>query len=107
MLFNLLQAEQNSQQLIYGFLGLLIAFAVTFLLIGGIWLIGRLIDKARGEDDNFNVVSNPVASNKQDEQQKDEQISDEVKVAIIAAIMAYYQEERPKCDFVVKRIKRL
>ena len=37
----------------------------------------------------------------------DDEIPDEVKAAIIAAIMAYYQETEEKCQFTVKRIKRL
>ncbi|MDE7076572.1 MAG: hypothetical protein K2O62_04550, partial [Clostridia bacterium] len=36
-----------------------------------------------------------------------DEIPDEVKAAIIAAIMAYYQEKEEKCQFTVKRIKRL
>lgn len=36
-----------------------------------------------------------------------DEIPDEVKAAIIAAIMAYYSEEKPQCEFKVKRIKRI
>ena len=36
-----------------------------------------------------------------------EAVPAEVKAAIVAAIMAYYSEEAPKCEFKVKRIKRL
>ena len=34
-------------------------------------------------------------------------ISPEVVAAITAALMAYYEEEHVKCDFVVRRIKRI
>ena len=38
---------------------------------------------------------------------EDEGISPEVVAAITAAIMAVYEGENAKCDFIVKRIKRL
>ena len=38
---------------------------------------------------------------------REEGVSPEVVVAITAALMAYYEEEHVKCDFVVKRIKRI
>ncbi len=36
-----------------------------------------------------------------------EEIPPEVVAAIMAAIMAYYEKEAPKAEFVVRRIKRL
>ena len=35
------------------------------------------------------------------------EVSEEIKVAIIAAISAYYFEQNLKCDFQVKKIKRI
>lgn len=43
----------------------------------------------------------------QTENLAEEDIPYEVKAAIIAAIMVYYSEESPKCEFKVKRIKRI
>ena len=37
----------------------------------------------------------------------EEGVSPEVVAAITAALMAYYEEEKVKCDFVVRRIKRI
>lgn len=37
----------------------------------------------------------------------EEEIPPEVVAAIMAAIMAYYEKESPKAEFVVRRIKRL
>jgi hypothetical protein len=42
----------------------------------------------------------PQASN-------EDELSDEVIAVITAAIAAYYQQENKKCEFTVKRIKRL
>ena len=36
-----------------------------------------------------------------------DEVSDEVIAVITAAIAAYYQQENKKCEFTVKRIKRL
>ena len=36
-----------------------------------------------------------------------EDLPDDVKAAIVGAIMAYYCEEKPQCEFKVKRIKRI
>ena len=40
-------------------------------------------------------------------QKTDDGVSPEVVAAITAALMAYYEEEQVKCDFVVKRIRRI
>ena len=37
----------------------------------------------------------------------EEELSDEVVAVITAAIAAYYQKENKKCEFTVKRIKRV
>ena len=36
-----------------------------------------------------------------------EEITDETVAILMAAIMAYYQQTNPKCEFTVKRIKRI
>jgi hypothetical protein len=39
--------------------------------------------------------------------ENEEELSDEVVAVITAAIAAYYQKENKKCEFTVKRIKRV
>ncbi|MDE6356010.1 MAG: OadG family protein [Clostridia bacterium] len=96
---------------IYGLIGFLVVFLGIVLIIVIIWLIGLLmrktnnlefltkIGKKKKKKDEKSAVQESVAA--------EEEIPAEVKAAIIAAIMAYYTKEQPKCEFKVKRIKRI
>lgn len=97
------------EALIYALLGFCIVFIGIVLIILIIWFVGFLMRKTN----NFaflnklktkKKVSEPVTEVKDT---NDGDISDEIKAAIIAAIMAYYTEEQPRCEFKVKRIKRI
>ncbi len=95
---------------IYALIGFLIVFAGIVLIIFIIWLVGLLMRKTNnlafltniGKKKNKKTQPKAV----EDTLQTDE-IPADVKVAIMAAIMCYYEEEAPKCEFKVKRIKRL
>lgn len=96
---------------IYALVGFLIVLAGIALIILIIWLIGLLMRKTN----NLAFLTKAGKPKKKQEQPAAVQteyaesgdIPDEVKAAIIAAIMAYYSEEKPKCEFKVKRIKRI
>lgn len=97
---------------LYALIGFLIVFAGIFIIIIIIWLIGLILRKTN----NFAFLTNRGRRQKaQVEQavveqagvQEDEEVSDEVKAAIIAALMSYYSEEKPECEFRVRRIKRI
>lgn len=96
---------------IYAVIGFCIVFVGIVLIILIIWLIGLLMRKT----DNLAFLSRigkkkktgntaPVHDIKSND---GEEVSDEVKAAIIAALMAYYTEEKPECEFKVRRIKRI
>ena len=94
---------------IYALIGFSIVFLGIILIIFIIWLVGLVMRKT----DNLAFLGkirskkNKHASDIQTENvNEDEEIPDEVKAAIIAAVMAYYCQEKPKCEFKVKRIKR-
>ena len=101
---------------IYALIGFVVVFVGIVILIGIIWLIGYIMRKTNDFEFLTKMRSNKEAV-KQDVAQKERsQISasnesdespDEVKAAIVAAIMAYYQEKEDKCQFTVKRIKRI
>ncbi len=96
---------------IYGLIGFLVVFAGIVLIIFIIWLIGLLMRKTN----NLEFLTKIGKKKKKEaeetvvEDSADEsgEIPDEVKAAIMAAIMAYYTAEQPKCEFKVKRIKRI
>ena len=87
----------------------LVGFAVTFLgiciLIFFVWAAGKLIKQiqtkknAIPENDQKQASASGITEESGD--------AEEVRVAIIAAIAAYYAAENSSCEFKVKRIKRL
>lgn len=100
---------------LYALIGLLIVFVGIVIIIGIIWLVGLIMRKTNNlefltkkkgmkpkAEDNTTLA--PVSAGTAVE---DGEIPDEVKVAIIGAIMAYYQEQEGHCEFTVKRIKRI
>lgn len=95
---------------LYALIGFLVVFIGIILIIGIIWLVGWIMRKTNNlefltkkrEKKSKKAVNETISSSA-----ADGEIPDEVKVAIIAAIMAYYEENQPKCAFTVKRIKRI
>ena len=88
-----------------GFLYALLGFVVTFLgvaiLIGIVYLFGFIVKKT-GSASAKKMPAKAVAG-----EAPSEEISEEIRVAIVAAIAAYYQSENSACEFKVRRIKRL
>lgn len=100
------------EALVYALIGFLIVFVGIAIIIAIIWLIGLLMRKT----DNLAFLTNRGKKKKAQPEPveqpqagttSDEDVPDEVKAAIIAAIMAYYESEQPQCEFKVKRIKRI
>ena len=94
---------------LYAGLGFLIVFVGIALLIFVVWAVGKLIPFIEGK------ASKPKAKPAAQESAVtpmqtvagEDELSDEVLAVITAAIAAYYQQENKKCEFTVKRIKRL
>lgn len=101
---------------VYALIGFVIVFLGITLIILIIWLTGLLMRKTNNLA-FLHVWGDKIKGlfkrkkKEQDEEiiqaVEDDEISDEVKVAIVASIMAYYCEEKPECEFKVKRIKRI
>ena len=117
MLGNLLSLinQEGSLELgeacIYALIGYAIVFLGIVLIIVIIWLIGLIMRKTNNlaflskikfkRKKNVEEVAEAVQATDGDD------IPEEVKVAIITAVMAYCGQENPKCEFKVKRIKRI
>ena len=89
---------------LYALIGFLVVFAGIGFLILIVWLVGKIMKKANGTVKPKTVKKEPElvpASVKTDE------IDEETLVIITAAIAAYYQKNNPKCEFKVKRIKKV
>lgn len=104
MLRNLLAASKIPETMLYAGLGFLIVFVGIAFLILIVWMVGKII--ARNKD-----IAKPaetiVSSIKQEVVSDGEEISEETVAVIMAALMAYYQTQGPKCEFTVRRIKRI
>ena len=51
-------------------------------------------------------VEKPVVVEKVEAPVDNGEVPDHIKVAIVAAITAYYEEKKSNCDFIVKKIRR-
>lgn len=96
--------DNAAESLIYAVIGLVVVFVGIALLIAILYLVGFIIKKA---ENARRAAAGRVAVPPQDEKAAEDEIPQEIKAAIVAAVMSYYAEEKPHCDFVVKRIKRL
>ena len=103
-------SDKWGEACIYALIGFIIVFIGITLIILIIWLIGLLMKKTN----NLAFLTNLGKKRKKVKEQvieekvpEEEEISPEVRAAIVAAIMAYYIADKPKCEFKVKRIKKI
>lgn len=109
--------ENKAEALIYALIGFLVVVVGILIIIAIIWLVGFILQKTNNFAFLGKLKRKPKAEKVVFENRIDEpetapetvegDIPDEVKAAIVAAIMAYYEQEQPKCEFTVKRIKRM
>lgn len=97
---------------LYAVLGFAVVFVGIAFLIFVVWLVGKIMARTTGRaGDKTAKKSQPKEKEppKTQPAQKTEndEITDETVAIITAAIMAYYQQNNPKCEFTVKRIKRI
>ena len=97
------------EALVYALLGFVIVFVGIAIIILIIWLIGLLMRKTNNLAflQNIGKKKKEVAAPVENTEISNDEVPDEVKAAIVAAIMAYYETEQPQCEFKVKRIKRI
>ena len=86
--------------------------AALYALI--IWLVGLIMRKTNNlefltkkREKKVKVKKETAETSTETAPSQQDEIPAEVKAAIVAAIMAYYQQSEEKCEFTVKRIKRL
>lgn len=99
---------------IYAIIGFAIIFAGIAIIIFIIWFIGLLMKKTNNleflteigkKSGKQKAVSAEIPA--KNATVADDEIPDEVKAAIVAAIACYYTADKPKSEFRVKRIKRI
>ena len=89
---------------VFGFVFVFLGIALLILVFTLLGIIMKHInergEKTRKEAQERAVAASPVTTT-------EEGVSPEVVAAITAAIAAYYEGEQVKCDFVVRRIKKI
>ncbi len=88
-----------------------VVLGIAFLVLV-VWLVGQVMVKANagsGKKSKKTVKTQTTSevSEKIAACDATEEITEETVAIITAAIMAYYQQNNPKCEFTVKRIKRI
>lgn len=94
---------------LYALIGFLVVFVGIALLIAVIWLVGKVMTKTQnGEIKEKPVQETPVkAPIAQTSTGGNDDVDEETLAVITAAIMAYYEQQNSRCEFTVKRIKRM
>lgn len=93
---------------LYALIGFLTVIAGIAFLVFVVWLAGKIISK-------FSIKNGKKTEKTKKTEEKpsivsmdsEEEISEETIAVIMAALTAYYQANQPKCEFTVKRIKRI
>ena len=109
MLANLLDRYiSNGTAALYALVGFVVVFIGIAFLILVVWAVGKIMSSKNGVQPKketpvkvVETVTESVPVNDSDA------ISEETLAVITAALMAYYQQTNPKCEFTVKRIKRI
>ena len=91
---------------LYAMIGFLVVFAGIAFLIFVVWLVGRIMVSTNGKAVRKKETKEVLPKTVQPSTDE-ENVSEETVAVITAALMAYYQKSNPKCEFTVRRIKRL
>ena len=109
MLYGILSAIETrdvpvSEAALYALLGFAVVFFGIAFLIFVVWLVGKIMSSVQGKAKKAaapNIAKQELAPVGEDE------ITEETVAVIMAALTAYYQTSESKCEFTVKRIKRI
>ena len=109
MLNAILAAEKTrtvpiGEAALYALLGFAVVFVGIAFLIFVVWLVGKVMTYTQQREKK--VVQTKTETLETPLQNEDE-LSEETVAVIMAALTAYYQASEAKCEFTVKRIKRI
>lgn len=91
----------------YAAFGFVFVFLGITLLILFFTLLGKLMDVINKKKVKKAELILPAEKPKEKKAEESDGISPEVAAVISAAIAAYYEGSVSKCDFVVKRIRKI
>lgn len=92
---------------LYALIGYAVVFAGIAFLIFIVWLVGKIVSKPKAmpkqaASDDKVALDVPMQS-----VSAEDEFDEETAAVIMAALMAYYETNYPKCEFTIKRIKRV
>lgn len=98
------------EAVLYALMGYLVVFAGIAFLILVVWLVGKLMTKTGGvklRKGKKTVVENTPSPVAEVLPEQSEEVDEETIAVIMAALTAYYEKNDPKCEFTIKRIKKV
>ena len=102
-----MRAVDIGEAALYALLGFAVVFVGIAFLILIVWLVGKLIHKEKSPAQVKETKKESKEITESLAVADAENVSEETVAVITAALMAYYQANNPKCEFIVKRIKRI
>ena len=89
-------------------LGLLVVFLGITIIVIFVSIAGKIFSSGETKEPKQPKVKveKPVVVEKVEAPVDNGEVPDHIKVAIVAAITAYYEEKKSNCDFIVKKIRR-
>ena len=89
-------------------LGLLVVFLGIAIIVVFVSIAGKIFSTGETKEPKQPKVKveKPVVVEKVEAPVDNAEVPDHIKVAIVAAITAYYEEKKSNCDFIVKKIRR-
>ncbi|MBE5740219.1 MAG: hypothetical protein E7349_05125 [Clostridiales bacterium] len=116
MLYGLLNADPSrfiedfGEIGLYALIGFIVVFSGIAFLIFIVWLVGKLLSKGNVKNASQSKTTVDIPQTPLSPEPvllENDDISEETLAIITAAIMAYYEKNNPKCEFTLKRIKRM
>ena len=95
------------EALLYALIGFLVVFAGIAFLIAVVWAVGKVLDMKKGKVQVKPQPVTPPQPKTTAPAVEEDAVDDETVAVIMAALMAFYQTNNTKCEFIVKRIKRI
>lgn len=91
----------------YALFGFMFVFLGIALLVVIFTLLGLVMKKVNARKPKKKKIKSKKVEAAVPSSESDDEVSPEEVAAIMAAITAIYESENVRCDFVVRRIKRL
>lgn len=89
------------------FLGMLVIFSGVAVLVASITIVGKIVSKSDEKKEEKPVVVETASQPQIEESMGSDEIPEDIKVAIIAAVTAYYTDSGARNEFKVRKIKKI